>query len=94
MTEAPVLPVAHDVAWHEVVEGEGHVLVSEGGHQLPGVGAAVGPVHAHPGRGGGRPLEEEAGAGPEQSAGQHGHCTAAALAGILEAESNQNVHGW
>ena len=96
MSEAPVLPVAHEVAGHEVVEGEGHVFVSEGGHQLPGVGAAVGSVHADPGRGGGRPLEEkEAGARPEQSAAQHCHCTAAALGAIVwaGAGSNQNVEG-
>ena len=46
--ESLVVPVSHEVSRHELVEGEGDVLVSEGGHHLPGVRAPVSSVQLEP----------------------------------------------
>ena len=53
--QALVVPVAHEVARHELVVGEGQVFVPQGGHHLPRVRTPVGAIQLEParGRGGG-----------------------------------------
>ena len=49
--KALVVPVPHEVPGHELVVGEGQVLVPQRGHHLPGVRAPVCSVQLEPARG-------------------------------------------